>query len=81
MGKQVRTDSSGAAAKKLLKQKFEKYLTKMDESPLMGSQKTWTFDKVFQSKIALNSSGVTFSFVKELAKPKLTESCSTCLEL
>ena len=39
LGKQVCTDGSDKAARKLLMQKFEEYVTKIDETPLTGSQK------------------------------------------
>ena len=49
LGKQVCTDGSDKDAKKLLMQKFEEYVTKIDETL---RQKMWTFDKVLMSKIS-----------------------------
>ena len=45
LGKQICTDGSDKAARKLLLQKFEKYVAKIDEAPLTGSQKIWIFDR------------------------------------
>ena len=69
LGKQVCTDGSDKAARKLLIQKFEVYVTKIDETPLTGSQKMWIFDKVLMSKISWDFliHDMTISFVKKLA--------------
>ena len=52
LGKQVCTDGCDKAARKLLMQKFEEYVTQIDETPLTGSQKMWIFDKVLMSNIS-----------------------------
>ena len=69
LGKQIRTDGSDKAARKLLLQKFKEYVTKIDETPLTGSQKMWIFDKVLMSKISWDFliHDMTISFVKKLA--------------
>ena len=68
LGKQVCTDGSDEAARKLLMQKFEEYVAKIDEAPLTGSQKMWIFDKVLMSKISWDFliHDMTVSFVKDL---------------
>ena len=50
-------------------QKFEEYVTKIDETPLTGSQKMWIFDKVLMSKISWDFliHDMTVSFVEDLA--------------
>ena len=50
-------------------QKFEEYVTKIDEARLTGSQKMWTFDKVLMSKISWDFliHDMTVSFVEDLA--------------
>ena len=69
LGKQICTDGSDEAARKLLLQKFEEYVTKIDEAPLTGSQKMWIFDKVLMSTISWDFliHDMTISFVKKLA--------------
>ena len=69
LGKQVCTDGSDKAARKLSMQKFKVYVTKMDETPLTGSQKMWIFDKVLMSKISWDFliHDMTVSFVEDLA--------------
>ena len=69
LGKQVCTDGSDKAARKLLMQKFEECVTKIYETPLTGSQKMWIFDKVLISKISWDFliHDMTMSFVKKLA--------------
>ena len=60
LGKQICTDGSDEAARKLPLQKFEECVTQIDEAPLTGSQNMWIFDKVLMSKYLGTSSSTTW---------------------
>jgi len=69
LGKQTCTNCSDEAARKKLLLKFEKFVDKIDETPLTGSQKMWIFDKVLMSKISWDFliHDMTVTFVRKLA--------------